>query len=178
MQHGLCMATNNADSLSSPCRRALPARSKYFNVTDAPPPESVTKAVEPSIGRSNAGMADEASLRKLVQEYQGNRPPRHRPTAADLPSVELNPAYVKEVFEVPSALTLARHVGRNQPLIVRRYAQSVSLPALESWSRRYLQEKVGDREVSIAVTPHGCVMSSMPRIWTGVDPFAVVMQMP
>ncbi|MCJ1281592.1 hypothetical protein MMC26_000912 [Xylographa opegraphella] len=66
---------------------------------------------------------------------------------------ELNGAHVDELDEEPSALEFMRYVARNRPFVVRKGASGWA--AVQRWDCRYLVDKMKDRNVNVAITPHG-----------------------
>jgi len=63
------------------------------------------------------------------------------------------PREVQRVKHVPSALEFARMVARNQPIIFEGLCADWA--ATRKWTREYLEAAVGDKLVSVAVTPNG-----------------------
>jgi len=68
---------------------------------------------------------------------------------------DLNPSYVEEFEGLPSALDFSSFVRRNRPVVFRQLGHGLAVPALEKWTVNHLCEKLGDKELSIAMTPKG-----------------------
>ncbi|KDR83736.1 hypothetical protein GALMADRAFT_236088 [Galerina marginata CBS 339.88] len=64
---------------------------------------------------------------------------------------DLNGTAIETLEEPPSALEFMRLVHISRPVIIKGY----QFPALKLWNEEYLGEKMGDRQVSVAVTPNG-----------------------
>ncbi|KAI5479833.1 phospholipase A2 [Pseudohyphozyma bogoriensis] len=100
----------------------------------------------------------EASLRHLVRDYQ-----------------ELNSSTATEVDATPTALEFAKFVAANRPLVIRGEGQRQVLPALARWTDKYLCDKLGERKVTVAVSPNGRADSVIDGYF--VEPAAAQMTM-
>ncbi|GAA5904713.1 hypothetical protein JCM6882_008354 [Rhodosporidiobolus microsporus] len=102
-----------------------------------------------------AGAAGERSLRKLVKDYQS-----------------LNSATVPELSSPPTPLAFSRFVAANRPVVVRGGGIG-AVPALDKWSDQYLNDRLGDKEVQISVSPLGNADSIVSGLF--VEPASVSM---
>lgn len=66
---------------------------------------------------------------------------------------ELNAAVIDEFNEEPSALEFMRYVAKNRPFIVRGMANEWK--ATRKWDATNLRQTMSEKEVKVAVTPHG-----------------------
>jgi jumonji domain-containing protein 7 len=66
---------------------------------------------------------------------------------------ELNEEQITELHEPPSPLEFLRYVHRNRPFIIRGGARE--WPAVQRWTANYLQTKLRDCSVKVAITPDG-----------------------
>lgn len=66
---------------------------------------------------------------------------------------ELNPPFVAELDEEPSALEFLHYVARNRPFVIRKGATSWN--ASQKWSAEYLNRILGETTVNAAITPYG-----------------------
>lgn len=66
---------------------------------------------------------------------------------------ELDPTVLDELSAEPTALEFMRYVSRNRPFVVRGGAKHWD--AVRKWDANYLRDKMKDRDVKVAVTPHG-----------------------
>jgi len=69
---------------------------------------------------------------------------------------ELNNPDVQELQEAPSALEFMRSVATNRPFVVRQGVRGWK--AVKSWNSEYLQEKLKDQSIRVAITPRGSVI--------------------
>ncbi|QRV87364.1 phospholipase [Ceratobasidium sp. AG-Ba] len=76
-------------------------------------------------------------LDRLAQEYR-----------------DLNGASVDVWTHTPSAIQFARMVNVGRPVLFKN-GRPQNLPALTKWTNQYLVSSMGDRKVSVAVTPDG-----------------------
>lgn len=67
----------------------------------------------------------------------------------------MNPSYIEELHEPPTALEFARFVQRNRPVVFRGLGFELDIPALDRWNEAYLRSKLGDTNLKIAATPLG-----------------------
>ncbi|KAF8607967.1 Clavaminate synthase-like protein [Ceratobasidium sp. AG-I] len=68
---------------------------------------------------------------------------------------DLNGSSVDVWTHTPSALEFARLVNVGRPVLFRNTPPQSDLPALTKWSNEYLVSSMGDRKVSVAITPDG-----------------------
>ncbi|KAH3859035.1 bifunctional peptidase and (3S)-lysyl hydroxylase Jmjd7-like [Dreissena polymorpha] len=73
-------------------------------------------------------------------------------------SIEARELYIdKEVPVLDKALTplefYRKHVASNKPVVINNAIKR--WPALTKWSNQYLRDKIGTKEVTVAVTPNG-----------------------
>lgn len=66
---------------------------------------------------------------------------------------DLNPAVIDEFDEEPSALEFMRYVAKNRPFVVRGVANEWK--ATREWDATYLRQAMSEKEVKVAITPHG-----------------------
>jgi len=66
---------------------------------------------------------------------------------------DLNPPVMDVLDHIPTALEFLRYVARNTPFVIRGGAESWS--AYKKWSLSYLQQKLADHQVKVAITPDG-----------------------
>ncbi|CAA7259788.1 unnamed protein product [Cyclocybe aegerita] len=64
---------------------------------------------------------------------------------------DLNGTTVEVVDYPPTALEFARLIHISRPVIIKGF----HVPALQLWSDEYLTEQMGERQISVAVTPNG-----------------------
>lgn len=69
---------------------------------------------------------------------------------------ELNGSQVAELTEVPSPIEFMQYVRRGRPCVIRGAASK--WPAT-SWTVEYLENKMKDSHIQVAITPLGCVDS-------------------
>lgn len=72
-------------------------------------------------------------------------------------SAEVRELYLGEEVLVldspPTSLEFLRLVSRNKPVLIKGAISH--WPALSKWDNSYLKEKLAEREVTVAITPHG-----------------------
>jgi hypothetical protein len=54
---------------------------------------------------------------------------------------------------VPDETQFMRHVGQNMPIVIRASARGWN--CVQKWSKVYLIDKMGRRQVKVAITPDG-----------------------
>ena len=70
---------------------------------------------------------------------------------------ELNSSHIDELDDEPSALEFYRYVAQNRPFVARGGCSSWS--AMRKWNAEYLDSVVGGKDVNVAITPLGSVLS-------------------
>lgn len=71
---------------------------------------------------------------------------------------ELNGRHVTELTEVPSPIEFMQYVRKGRPCVIRGAASE--WPAT-SWTVEYLENKMKCSHIKVAITPLGCVVSSL-----------------
>ncbi|KAK4632844.1 Bifunctional peptidase and (3S)-lysyl hydroxylase Jmjd7 [Fulvia fulva] len=66
---------------------------------------------------------------------------------------ELNPSLLDELEDLPTALEFSTYTAKNRPFVVRGGARNWS--AVQRWDAAYLATVLKDKDVKVAVTPHG-----------------------
>ncbi|MCJ1403305.1 hypothetical protein MMC11_006528 [Xylographa trunciseda] len=94
----------------------------------------------------------EDALQDLVDTYHG-----------------LNSELIDELDEEPSALEFMRYVAQNRPFVVRKGASR--WPAVQNWDYNYLLDRMKDRKVNVAITPHGNADAVVTNAADGVTYF-------
>lgn len=69
----------------------------------------------------------------------------------------MNGTQVVALDRPPTALEFSQMVALSRPVVFRSDA---SVPDARRWTAEYLAEALGEREVSVSVTPDGCVLLS------------------
>ncbi|KAF8681238.1 Clavaminate synthase [Rhizoctonia solani] len=85
----------------------------------------------------------ESLLYRLAQDYR-----------------DLNGTEVEVWPHTPSSIEFARIVNVGRPVLFRNTPNMKDLPALTRWTDDYLGSIMGDRKVSVAITPNGQVLVS------------------
>ncbi|TFK43526.1 Clavaminate synthase-like protein [Crucibulum laeve] len=65
---------------------------------------------------------------------------------------ELNGTHIEILDEPPSALEFSRLIHKSRPVVIKGYKP---VNAANLWTNEYLANKLGEQEISIAVTPNG-----------------------
>ena len=92
------------------------------------------------------GALHSVTLSFLAAHQQLNPPPRQ---------TDLNPSSVPELLHPPTPLEFSRIVSSGGPALIRNYVPAVGWPAYEKWTSEYLSERMGEKEIAIAITPDG-----------------------
>ncbi|KAF9451730.1 Clavaminate synthase-like protein [Macrolepiota fuliginosa MF-IS2] len=64
---------------------------------------------------------------------------------------DLNGSHIEILDQPPTALEFSRLIHISRPVIIKGF----EIPASQKWSNDYLAQEMGDRQISIAVTPTG-----------------------
>ncbi|KAL7282542.1 hypothetical protein ACG7TL_004013 [Trametes sanguinea] len=76
---------------------------------------------------------------------------------------DLNGTQYDVLEDFPTPLEFSRMVHISRPILIRGSAIP-SLSDAAAWSKRWLADKMGDRDISVAVTPNGYCTSSFRRL--------------